>query len=82
MTNVQDKTECGLAAKSLDMRDTTAVESQASGRPYGCIYAQNAYDYLIWYSPNGAPYPSADCGAYDGSKTFPCICRLPGKHNF
>ena len=82
MTQVQDKTECELAATSLGLQDTTAFETQIGGIPYGCIYSSN--DWLGLYSPDGSP--SLDCGTIhirnNTLYTYVCICRLHGMHNF
>ena len=81
MTHVQDKAECELSATLLGLQDTTVYEPSAiSGRPYGCIYANN--DWLGWYSPDGSPYPSVDCGTYISGFPYACICRSPSKQYF
>ena len=70
---VESKNECEKAATILSLMDTTGYESQTKDRPYGCIYADN--DWLNWYSPDGATYPSALCGSFDGEHYYSCICR-------
>ena len=75
------KAECEQAALSLGLSDTTAVESQTNGRPYGCIYANN--DWLNWYSPDGSPHQSAECGTSESGNAYDCICKVGlGKDNF
>ena len=79
MAMIESKYECEQVALSMGLSDTSADESQTDGRPYGCIFG----NVLQWYSPNGSPYQSADCGSSDGVSAFDCICKKDlGKHNF
>ena len=77
---IQTKAECEQAALLLGLSDTTAAEDQTNGRPYGCIYASN--DWLQWYSPDGSPHQSADCGTSHSGYEYSCICKELGKDNF
>ena len=80
MTNVQDKSECELAATSLGLEDTSAYEFQQSSMPQGCLY-RLIYPWLVWHSTNGSN-PSVGCGSTFGADTYACICRSAGRQLF
>ena len=73
-TMIGSKVECERAATDLGLLDTSATSFPTTGRPHGCIYADD--DFLNWYSPGG-PYPSASCGV-ERQHPYPivynCIC--------
>ena len=73
---LESKAECEKAANILELMDQSANVDQVQGLPYGCLYTNN--DWLMFYPPDGPPYPPALCGSnYNGSK-YDCICRKGG----
>ena len=79
MTDVQDKSECELAATSLGLQDISAYEYQRDFVPYECTYSSRPW--LVWNPPNGSD-SSADCGTKIGLDTYACICRHARKQIF
>ena len=79
MISVSSKEECELAATSLGLSDTTAVDSYAPppGPPHGCIYT--SHNWLQWYDPLSTTHTLARCGYYDGLFDYDCLCRKNGK---